>query len=101
MACELCACRQPLHLCQPPLHELLLLLLRWAPQGVSAITIGCEGLSVTCGRNYLFAGGAQLVHVIGRGERFPLNFGREVAALLASTPDRWWPPPDCTPSPSH
>lgn len=33
--------------------------------------------------------GAQLVHAIPRGERFPINFGRDVAAAIAGTPDRW------------
>jgi hypothetical protein len=31
---------------------------------------------------------AQLVHAIPRGERFPINFGRDVAAAIAGTPDR-------------
>jgi hypothetical protein len=34
-------------------------------------------------------GGAQLVHAIPRGERFPINFGRDVAAAIAGTPERW------------
>ncbi len=33
-------------------------------------------------------GGTQLVHAIARGERFPINFGREVAAAIAGVPDR-------------
>ena len=33
-------------------------------------------------------GGVQLVHPIRRGERFPINFGRDVAAAIAGTPDR-------------
>ena len=32
--------------------------------------------------------GAQLVHAIPRGERFPISFGRDVAAAIAGTPDR-------------
>lgn len=31
---------------------------------------------------------AQLAHAISRGERFPLNFGREVVARLAGQPER-------------
>jgi hypothetical protein len=33
--------------------------------------------------------GAQLVHAIPRGERFPINFGRDVAAAIAGTPNRY------------
>eukprot|EP00208_Stichococcus_sp_RCC1054_P002085 CAMPEP_0206146064 /NCGR_PEP_ID=MMETSP1473-20131121/29358_1 /ASSEMBLY_ACC=CAM_ASM_001109 /TAXON_ID=1461547 /ORGANISM="Stichococcus sp, Strain RCC1054" /LENGTH=638 /DNA_ID=CAMNT_0053542501 /DNA_START=442 /DNA_END=2358 /DNA_ORIENTATION=+ len=33
-------------------------------------------------------GGVQLVHPIRRGERFPINFGRDVASAIAGTPDR-------------
>lgn len=33
--------------------------------------------------------GAELVHAIPRGERFPINFGRDVAAAIAGTPDRY------------
>lgn len=32
--------------------------------------------------------GTKLVHVIKRGERFPINFGRDLAASVAGTPER-------------
>lgn len=37
----------------------------------------------------LLPDGSRLVHPIAYGERFPLNYGREVLAELAGVPDRW------------
>lgn len=36
----------------------------------------------------LLPDGSRLVHPIAYGERFPLNFGREVFAELAGVPER-------------
>jgi hypothetical protein len=36
----------------------------------------------------ILPGGVRLVHVIVRGERWPLNMGREVLAGLAGVPER-------------
>lgn len=41
----------------------------------------------------LLPDGSRLVHPIAYGERFPLNFGREVLAQLAGVPQRWVAPP--------
>lgn len=37
----------------------------------------------------LLPDGSRLVHPIPYGERFPLNYGREVLAELAGVPHRW------------
>ena len=36
----------------------------------------------------LLPDGSRLVHPIAYGERFPLNFGREVLAELAGVPEK-------------